>query len=171
MTAEQEVRRETARRFAGRISAREASAWDQAEGGAGENLPPMRADEARLMQVLDNLLDNASRHTPEGGRISLSVVAGGDTLTLTVSDNGIGITADSLPAIFEPFVQDAHALGYNDLGLGIGLTVARALVRSHGGDIVAQSAGARRGSQFIVTLPRAANPDALEAAAAGGQAA
>ena len=128
-------------------------------------------DAKRLEQVLDNLLDNASRHTPEGGRISLSVVAGGDTLTLTVSDNGIGITADSLPAIFEPFVQDAHALGYNDLGLGIGLTVARALVRSHGGDIVAQSAGARRGSQFIVTLPWAANPDALEAAAAGGQAA
>lgn len=128
-------------------------------------------DATRLGHVLDNLLDNASRHTPEGGRVSLSVVADGDTLTLTVSDNGIGITADSLPAIFEPFVQDAHALGYNDLGLGIGLTVARALVQSHGGDIVARSAGARRGSQFIVTLPRAANPDALEAAAAGGPAA
>ncbi|MDZ7589751.1 MAG: diguanylate cyclase [Rubrivivax sp.] len=127
-------------------------------------------DASRLGQVLDNLLDNASRHTHEGGRISLSVVAGSDTLTLTVSDNGIGITADSLPSIFEPFVQDAHALGYNDLGLGIGLTVARALVRAHGGDIVAQSAGARRGSQFIVSLPLVANPDAL-ATALDGQAA
>ncbi len=124
-------------------------------------------DAKRLEQVLDNLLDNASMHTHEGGRISLSVVTGSDTLTLTVADNGIGITAVSLPAIFDPFVQDAHALGYNDLGLGIGLTVARALVRAHGGDIVAQSAGARRGSQFIVTLPLAANPDALEAAVDG----
>jgi len=124
-------------------------------------------DAKRLEQVLDNLLDNASLHTHEGGRISLSVVAGSDTLTLTVSDNGIGITPTSLPGIFEPFMQDAHALGYNDAGLGIGLTVARALVRSHGGDLVAQSAGAWRGSQFIVTLPLAANPDALQAASEG----
>jgi diguanylate cyclase (GGDEF)-like protein len=127
-------------------------------------------DAARLEQVLDNLLDNASRHTHDGGRIGLRVVAGSDTLTLTVSDNGIGITAASLPAIFEPFVQDAHALGYNDAGLGIGLTVARALVRAHGGELVAQSAGAWRGSQFIVTLPLVAKPDALEATL-GGQAA
>ncbi|HSM21541.1 MAG TPA: diguanylate cyclase [Rubrivivax sp.] len=124
-------------------------------------------DPKRLEQVLDNLLDNASRHTHEGGRIGLSVVAGGSTLTLTVSDNGIGITAASLAAIFDPFVQDAHALGYNDAGLGIGLTVARALVRAHGGDIVAQSAGAWRGSQFVVTLPLMAQPDATQAASGG----
>jgi signal transduction histidine kinase len=124
----------------------------------------------RLEQVLDNLLDNASRHTHEGGRIGLTVVAGSDTLTLTVSDNGIGIIAHSLPGLFGAFVQDAHALGYNDAGLGIGLTVARALVRAHGGDIVAQSAGAWRGSQFIVTLPLMARPDATQAAS-GGEAA
>jgi len=124
-------------------------------------------DATRLEQVLDNLLDNASRHTHDGGRISLSVVAGGDTLMLTVSDNGIGITAATLSTIFEPFVQDAHALGYSDAGLGIGLTVVRALVRAHGGDIVARSAGTGRGSQFIVTLPRVANPDALGASVDG----
>jgi len=58
-----------------------------------------------------------------------------------------------LPYVFEPFVQDTHALGFHGVGLGIGLTVVRALVRAHDGDLVADSAGAGRGSQFVVTLP------------------
>ena len=107
----------------------------------------------RLEQVLSNLLDNASRYTHEGGRISLSVAGSADALTLTVSDNGIGITPQMLPHLFEPFVQDPRALGFNGVGLGIGLSVARALVRAHGGQIAAHSAGAGRGSQFVVTLP------------------
>jgi signal transduction histidine kinase len=71
-----------------------------------------------------------------------------------VSDNGNGITAASLPHVFDPFMQDAHAIGFNGSGLGIGLTVVRELVEAHGGTIVATSAGSHLGSQFVVTLPR-----------------
>ncbi|MDP1647736.1 MAG: diguanylate cyclase [Rubrivivax sp.] len=122
-------------------------------------------DAARLELVVSNLLDNASKHTHDGGSIRLSVEVAGDTLTLTVSDNGIGITSHLLLQLFEPFVQDAHTLGLNGVGLGIGLTVARALVRAHGGDLVAHSAGPRRGSQFVVTLPPAASAERAPAVA------
>jgi diguanylate cyclase (GGDEF)-like protein len=122
-------------------------------------LPPgpvvVMGDAARLEQVVSNLLDNASRYTHDGGRISLSVAVEAGTLTLTVDDNGIGITGQMLPHLFEPFVQDPRALGFNGVGIGIGLTVARALVRAHGGHIAAHSAGAGRGSRFVVTLPLA----------------
>jgi signal transduction histidine kinase len=131
----------------------------------------MQGDAARLQQIVSNLLDNASKHTNDGGRISLSVVVTADNMALTVSDDGIGITPQMLPYVFEPFVQDTHALGFHGVGLGIGLTVVRALVRAHGGDLVAHSAGAGRGSQFVVTLPLAASgPIAQAAGAASGDA-
>jgi len=114
---------------------------------------PVVGDALRLEQVVANLLDNASKHTLDGGRISLSVVASADHLTLTVSDNGIGIRPQLLPYLFNPFVQDTQALGLHGVGLGIGLTVVRALVEAHGGRLQAHSAGAGRGSQFVVTLP------------------
>jgi signal transduction histidine kinase len=117
----------------------------------------VQGDAVRLEQVVSNLLDNASKYTHDGGRISLSVVVTAGSLTLTVSDDGIGITPQLLPYIFEPFVQDTHALGFHGVGLGIGLTVVRALVRAHGGNLVAHSAGTGRGSQFVVTLPLAAS--------------
>ncbi len=129
-------------------------------------------DAARLEQVLSNLLDNASRHTHDGGAIGLSVDVAGTTLTLMVADNGIGITAPVLAQLFQPFVQDTHALGLDGSGPGIGLTVSRALVRAHGGDLVAHSAGTRRGAQFVVTLPLADKaelaPPAPGTAEAGG---
>lgn len=119
-------------------------------------LPPrplhLNGDPLRLTQVLTNLLDNASKYTPEGGTIRLTAVASADRLVLTVSDSGIGITPEALPNIFEPFVQDAHATVFNNDGLGIGLTVVRELVHAHGGQIVASSAGKTLGSQFCVTL-------------------
>ncbi len=124
----------------------------------------VQGDAARLEQIVSNLLDNASRFTHDGGRISLSAAVAADTLTLTVCDNGIGITPKMLPHLFEPFVQDTQALGLNAVGLGIGLTVARALVQAHGGSIVAHSAGASRGSQFVVTLPLAASVQITPAA-------
>jgi diguanylate cyclase (GGDEF)-like protein len=131
----------------------------------------MQGDAVRLQQIVSNLLDNASKHTHDGGRISLSVVLTTDSLVLTVADDGIGITPQMLPYVFEPFVQDAHALGFRGVGLGIGLTVVRALVRAHDGDLVAHSAGAGRGSQFVVTLPLAASgPIAQAAASASGDA-
>jgi len=113
----------------------------------------IHGDPIRLTQILSNLLDNASKYTPEGGEIRLSMEVVDAAIVMTVSDNGIGIAADVLPRIFEPFVQDAHAVNFNGAGLGIGLTVVRELVQAHGGNIVACSPGAGLGSRFAVTLP------------------
>jgi diguanylate cyclase (GGDEF)-like protein len=110
-------------------------------------------DPVRLVQVFSNLLDNASKYTPEGGQVVLAVTVLGDTVAISVSDSGIGISAEALPDVFEPFVQDGHALGFNGVGLGIGLTVVRELVEAHGGSVVASSAGHGQGSRFVVTLP------------------
>jgi diguanylate cyclase (GGDEF)-like protein len=119
--------------------------------------PPVwvRGDPARLEQMLKNLLDNASQYTPDLGRIHLSLAIKGKVLDLTVSDSGMGITALALPTIFEPFAQDLPAIGFRTVGLGIGLTVVRALAQAHGGSVVARSAGVGQGSQFTVSLPLA----------------
>jgi diguanylate cyclase (GGDEF)-like protein len=126
-------------------------------------LVPARAlevdgDPVRLVQVISNLLDNASKYTPDGGEIALSVVAANDAMVINVSDTGIGISGEALPRIFEPFMQDAHATGFNGFGMGIGLTVVRELVEAHGGTVVASSRGTGRGSQFVVTLPLLETP-------------
>ncbi|HEY4957623.1 MAG TPA: diguanylate cyclase [Caldimonas sp.] len=113
----------------------------------------VHGDAARLVQILGNLLDNASKYTPDGGEIKLSVQARGDSVVVAVADNGIGISAASLPRIFEPFVQDTQAMGFNGTGLGIGLTVVRELVEAHAGEVQASSAGTGLGSEFVVTLP------------------
>ncbi|MGV8920890.1 MAG: sensor histidine kinase [Pseudomonas sp.] len=110
-------------------------------------------DPVRLAQVLGNLLGNAAKYTPAGGVVALSVVVQGHQLALKISDTGIGITAEALPFIFEPFVQDEHAVGFNGAGLGIGLTVVRELVEAHNGTVIGFSAGSGKGSEFVVTLP------------------
>jgi len=115
----------------------------------------LRGDPLRLAQVVSNLLDNASKYTPHGGQIALSVVVVDAAIVMTVSDSGIGIAPDALPRVFEPFVQDARALRFNGAGLGIGLALVRDLVEAHGGSVVARSAGTGLGSQFVVTLPLA----------------
>ena len=115
-------------------------------------------DSDRLAQVFSNLLDNAYKYTPPGGRIGLLVRVAGAAIVVTVSDSGIGITAEALPHVFDPFVQDTHAIGYNGAGLGIGLTVVRELVEAHGGTVVAASDGSGLGSRFVVTLPLVTRP-------------
>jgi signal transduction histidine kinase len=115
----------------------------------------VNGDAVRLVQVFSNLLENAAKYTPEGGEISLATAADGDKLSITVSDNGIGITAQALPHVFELFAQDEHAAVHNQGGLGIGLAVVRELVEAHGGSVVATSAGKELGSRFVVTLPLA----------------
>ena len=112
----------------------------------------VRGDAVRLGQVLSNLLNNAARYTPEGGRIGLSVERRDSQVTLTVADNGPGLPAEMLQRVFDLFSQFEsrdHAQG----GLGIGLTLVKRLVELHGGDVEARSAGLGQGSEFVVRLP------------------
>ena len=120
-------------------------------------------DPLRLGQIFSNLLDNASKYTLKGGEISLTMAVVDRNVQITVSDNGIGITADALPNIFELFMQDARALALHNHGLGIGLAVVRDLVEAHGGTVVARSPGRDRGTEFTVTLPMAASATAAVA--------
>ena len=109
-------------------------------------------DRLRLEQVINNLLTNALKYTPPGGRIEV-VVADGDPAILRVVDTGVGISAEVLPTIFEPFTQAPQTLDRSQGGMGLGLSVVRALVRLHGGEVLASSAGAGRGTEFTVSLP------------------
>lgn len=118
-------------------------------------LPEVDGDPLRLAQVFGNLLVNASKFTPEGGSIGLDVEVAADSVIVSVTDSGIGITAEAMPGVFELFVQDRHAIGFCGTGLGIGLTVVRELVAAHGGTVTASSEGAGMGSRFVVTLPLA----------------
>ena len=116
----------------------------------------IHGDPVRLTQVLRNLLDNASKYTPRSGEILLSMTRSTDAVVITVRDNGIGISAQALPHIFEPFMQEEEATAFNGHGLGLGLTVVKELVQAHGGSVTAYSAGPGAGSEFVVTLPLAA---------------
>jgi signal transduction histidine kinase len=117
------------------------------------DLPRIDGDPVRLTQIFSNLLDNASKYTPEGGQITLCAQVLDHALVIIVSDNGIGITAEVLPTIFDLFVQDTQALVRRNTGLGIGLAVVRELVEAHAGTVIARSAGRNLGSEFVVTLP------------------
>lgn len=112
----------------------------------------LMGDAGRLAQILHNLLANAAKYTAVGGTIVMSVSVA-DELRISVADNGIGVSAKALPFIFDPYVQDEHAIGFNCSGLGIGLTVVRELVEAHGGKVTAISEGKGCGSEFVVTLP------------------
>lgn len=115
----------------------------------------VHGDPVRLVQVFANLLDNASKYTPEGGSIAMEAAVLPEMLRVTIRDSGIGITAEMLPRVFELFVQDAQAAAVNRSGLGIGLAVVRELVEAHGGTVAATSGGAGQGSSFVVSLPLA----------------
>jgi PAS domain S-box-containing protein len=112
-------------------------------------------DEARLAQVVQNLLHNATKYTPEGGRIDVTLRREDGAVRIGVKDTGIGMDADTLQSAFEPFRQGGRALERPQGGLGIGLTLVQRLVQMHGGTVDARSAGAQQGSEFIVRLPPA----------------
>jgi signal transduction histidine kinase len=121
------------------------------------DLPPrgllVDGDEGRLAQVVSNLLNNAARYTPPGGRISLSGGREGSEVVFRVTDNGIGIEAGMLSKVFELFVQGTRAIARTEGGLGIGLALVRNLVMLHGGTVSARSDGRDQGSEFTVRLP------------------
>jgi CheY-like chemotaxis protein len=115
----------------------------------------LNADVTRLTQVFANLISNAVRYTPPGGRIQLSAEVHGASLAARVSDTGIGIPGEMLPRIFDLFTQAQPATEHSNGGLGVGLTLARRLIEMHGGSITAESAGVGAGSTFTVSLPLA----------------
>lgn len=121
---------------------------------AGEPLL-LRGDAVRLTQVFSNLINNAAKYTPPGGRLRLAVRREGDEAVVALSDNGIGIEPQMLEAVFEMFVQVAGSARGLQGGLGIGLTLVKSLVELHGGSISASSAGLGHGATFTVRLPLA----------------
>jgi PAS domain S-box-containing protein len=110
-------------------------------------------DANRLQQVFVNLISNAIKFTGEGGRITVDVTTGEDVAVVTVSDNGRGISPDSMPNLFRQFSQVEPTHDINKGGLGLGLSIVKILVGKHGGTVAAESAGLGTGSIFTVTLP------------------
>jgi two-component system CheB/CheR fusion protein len=127
------------------------------------------ADPARFDQILINLLGNAARYTDNGGNISLVAERDGRDLVLRVTDDGIGIPAEMLSNIFEPYTQIDATWRRHHGGLGIGLAVVRSLVAMHGGSVEAQSDGPGRGSVFTVRMPVVGDPIATEARGIGAR--
>ncbi|MFN2565821.1 MAG: sensor histidine kinase [Gemmatimonadaceae bacterium] len=113
-----------------------------------------RADRAKVEQILLNLLSNAVKFTASGGRISVSCDATNERAALIVRDTGVGIPAEKLEAIFEPFVQIGRSLTTGHEGTGLGLAISRDLARAMGGDVTAES-GLGEGSVFTLMLPKA----------------
>ncbi|HSC68142.1 MAG TPA: ATP-binding protein [Cellvibrio sp.] len=111
------------------------------------------ADPTRLTQVLGNLLTNAARYTPSGGQINLSARVINNDVAIAVTDNGVGIPAESIASIFEMFTQVGNNINSTQGGLGIGLSLVHRLVELHGGTVAVQSEGSGKGSRFIVRLP------------------
>lgn len=114
-------------------------------------------DPVRLVQIVANLLSNAARYTPDGGAIALSVARHederGPRLEIVVRDNGIGIDADALPRVFEPFSQFAGGRAHREGGLGIGLGISRKLAQLHDGTLTVSSEGVGRGTVAVLSLP------------------
>ncbi|MEW5987400.1 MAG: ATP-binding protein [Chloroflexota bacterium] len=115
-------------------------------------LTPIAVDAARLRQVVHNLLDNAVRHTPEGGLITVQVEQPGDQLQIRVRDTGVGIAPEQLPHVFDRFYRTDSSRGRDGRGTGLGLAIVKAIVEAHGGQVTASSEGLGRGSVFSVVL-------------------
>ena len=126
---------------------------------------PVHADAARIAQVVGNLLTNAAKYTPHGGRIELTVEQDGGDAVISVADNGIGIPPESLDSVFDMFSQVGRNMDHSQGGLGIGLSLVRQLVSLHEGTVAASSEGVGRGSTFIVRLPIDAASTTLGSAA------
>jgi nitrogen-specific signal transduction histidine kinase/CheY-like chemotaxis protein len=115
--------------------------------------PVVDGDLTRLVQAVANLLHNAAKYTPPGGRISVAVRREENNAVIEVCDNGSGIPSDLLPHVFELFTQGPRALARAEGGLGIGLTLVKSIVEMHGGTVHAYSEGQGKGSRFELRLP------------------
>jgi signal transduction histidine kinase len=115
------------------------------------------ADPTRLAQIVDNVIDNAIKYSPDGGRLAIAVRPHGAFAELVVADEGVGIAPDLLPNVFDMFVQASQPLQRAQGGLGIGLSLVRRLAEMHGGSAQLASAGVGRGSTFTLRLPLAHN--------------
>jgi PAS domain S-box-containing protein len=111
------------------------------------------ADAVRLAQVFSNLLINAAKYTDPGGHIQLTITRERDDAVISVTDNGMGLSADLLPRLFTIFSQERTRLGRTEGGLGVGLSLVRGITTLHGGTVEARSEGPGKGSAFIVRLP------------------
>ncbi len=131
-----------------------------------ESPVPVDADVTRIAQVVSNLLNNAAKYTPAGGRIALALRVEQEQAVISVRDNGIGIPQDQLSSVFEMFSQVGQHTERSQGGLGIGLSLVRRLVNMHGGEVGAESRGANAGSVFTVRLPLASGVQAAGGAAA-----
>jgi signal transduction histidine kinase len=124
----------------------------------------VEGDAQRLQQIVGNLIANAIKFTPAGGRIEVELLDAGDqTLRIVVRDDGDGIDTDFLPHVFERFRQADASVSRPHGGLGLGLAIVRHLVELHGGHVQAESPGPGKGATFVVELPKL--PDPLETAA------
>ena len=125
-----------------------------------------RGDPVRLAQCIANLLINAAKYTPPGGHITLTTRQDGEQAVIAVKDDGRGISAEALPAVFNLFFQERGDAQLRDAGLGVGLALVRSLVGLHAGTVSAQSDGVGLGSEFVIRLPLAEPQDAQMAPAA-----
>jgi signal transduction histidine kinase len=123
-----------------------------------DEVPPVLADPARLTQVIGNLLENAVKFTPPGGRVvvRLDDDQAAEVLRVRVQDSGVGLAAGLRERLFEPFARADTLLTSDAGGLGIGLAVVKGIVELHGGSVGAESEGPGQGTTFIVELPRTA---------------
>ncbi|MBX3426155.1 MAG: response regulator [Pirellulales bacterium] len=126
----------------------------------------VEGDPARLLQVQENLLENAAKYTPRGGTIRLVVREEAGEAVVTVRDNGVGVPPEMQSRIFELFVQSPQALEEDEAGMGIGLTLVQSIVSLHGGRVAVRSDGPGTGSEFEVRLPTTAERPAATPAAA-----
>jgi PAS domain S-box-containing protein len=115
----------------------------------------VNADGARLQQVIWNVVKNAVKFTPAGGRLEIATAIEGSSLRIVVTDTGIGIPAEILPHVFEAFEQGSRDITREFGGLGLGLAISKALIELHGGSISAASEGAGRGATFVLRMPGA----------------
>ncbi len=121
----------------------------------------LNADDVRLVQVIENLLNNASKYTDDEGVITLSVERQYQQAVVRVTDTGIGIEQELLPQVFDLFTQSTRSLDRSQGGLGIGLTLVKNLVEMHGGTVQAYSAGIGHGSEFSIRLPIVSPPKTI----------